>query len=398
MRPPAISSRSLRYAAADDAGTPNPLAAAGRPALNRALSHGNSQSGRYLRDFIYSGFNEDEAHRIVFEGSIPTVASGRMFLNYRFAQPGRINPAGHGFMFFPGGEFPFAYENQTDPFTGKSDGILARCTASRTCPKVIHLNSGTEYLAGRPIAGHHRSARPARHHAARRTCASGRWPRSSHQGVTPAMPKGVCAMPLQSHGLSSVPARRAGRARPLGQGRRRAARQPLSAHRRRHAGRNRSSSIPPFRGSPWRKGPNSKPRFDFGPDIDKGIIGKVLPVALEDRYRVLVPTVDADGNETAGLRLPDVAVPTGTGTGWSVRSEAGGGTGELCYLDGAFLPFAKTKAERAASKDPRPSLEERYRDAADYADKMRQAAGKLEREGYLLPRGRQAHRRARRAR
>ena len=83
--------------------------------------------------------------------------------------------------------------------------------------------------------------------------------------------------------------------------------------------------------------------------------------------------------------LPEVAVPTGTGTGWSVRSEAGGGTGELCYLDGAFLPFAKTKAERAASKDPRPSLEERYRDAADYADKMRQAAGKLEQEGYLLP-------------
>src|SRR5947209_12861237 len=89
-----------RYALADDAGTASPLAPAGRPALDRALSQGNSQSGRYLRDFIYSGFNEDEAHRIVFEGSIPTVASGRMFLNYRFAQPGRINPAGHGFMLF----------------------------------------------------------------------------------------------------------------------------------------------------------------------------------------------------------------------------------------------------------------------------------------------------------
>ena len=73
------------------------------------------------------------------------MASGRTFLNYRFSQVGRINPAGHGFMFFPGSEFPFAYENQTDPFTGKSDGILARCTASSTCPMVIHLNSGTEY-------------------------------------------------------------------------------------------------------------------------------------------------------------------------------------------------------------------------------------------------------------
>jgi len=135
----------VRYAGADDAGTPNPLATGGRPVLNRTLSQGNSQSGRYLRDFIYSGFNEDESHRIVFDGSIPTVASGRTFLNYRFSQVGRINPAGHGYMLFPGSEFPFAYENQADPFTGKSDGILARCTASKTCPKVIHLNSGTEY-------------------------------------------------------------------------------------------------------------------------------------------------------------------------------------------------------------------------------------------------------------
>ena len=100
---------------------------------------------------------------------------------------------------------------------------------------------------------------------------------------------------------------------------------------------------------------------------------------------MLVPKVDRDGNETSGVILPDVAVPTATATGWSVRSVAGGGTGELCYLDGAFLPFAKTKAERAATKDPRPSLEERYRDAGDYADKVRQAATKLAGEGYLLP-------------
>jgi len=135
----------LRHARADDAGTPNPLATSGQPALSRTLSQGNSLSGRYLRDFIYGGFNEDEAHRIVFDGSIPTVAAGRTFTNYRFAQPGRINPAGHGFMFFPGAEFPFAYESQTDPFTGGTDSIFARCRSSRTCPKVIHVNSGTEY-------------------------------------------------------------------------------------------------------------------------------------------------------------------------------------------------------------------------------------------------------------
>jgi Alpha/beta hydrolase domain len=373
-----------RYATADDAGTPNPLAAAGRPALNRVLSQGNSQSGRYLRDFIYSGFNEDEAHRIVFEGSIPTVASGRMFLNYRFAQPGRINPAGHGFMFFPGSEFPFAYENQTDPFTGKNDGILNRCTASKTCPKVVHLNSGTEFWqAGQSLVttdplGQRDTTPPDNVRI---------WSMTSiaHQGVNPAMPKGVCAMP---YNLTDYrPLMRAalvaldrwvkdGKEPP-------ASRYPRIADGTLVPAVKFNTTVPGFAAP--RSGPNPKPRLDFGPDIDKGIIGKALPVVLKDQYRVLVPAVDADGNETAGLRLPDITVPTGTAMGWSVRSEFGGGTGELCYLDGAFIPFAKTKAEREASKDPRPSLEERYKDAADYAERVKQTATALERDGYLLP-------------
>jgi len=372
-----------RYATTDDAGTPNPLAAAGRPALDRALSQGNSQSGRYLRDFIYSGFNEDEGHRVVFEGSIPTVASGRMFLNYRFAQPGRINPAGHGFMFFPGGEFPFAYQNQIDPFTGRSDGIFARCSVSRTCPKVIHLNSGTEYWqAGQSLVttdplGQHDTTPPDNVRI---------WSMASiaHQGVTPAMPKGVCAMP---YNLTDYrPLLRAALVA-LDRWVKDGAEPPASRYPRIADGTLVPSVKlnPAIPGLAMAKGPTSKPRFDFGPQADKGIIGAVLPVASKDQYRVLVPTVDADGNETAGLRLPAIAVPTGTATGWSVRSVAGGGAGELCYLDGAFLPFAKTKAEREANKDPRPSLEERYRDAADYADKVRQAASRLASEGYLLP-------------
>ena len=372
-----------RYATADDAGTPNPLAAGGRPVLSRALSQGNSQSGRYLRDFFYSGFNEDEAGHIVFDGSIPTVASGRMFLNYRFAQPGRINPAGHGFMYFPGSEFPFAYENQTDPFTGKSDGILARCTASRTCPKIVHLNSGTEYWqAGQSLVttdplGQRDTTPPDNVRI---------WSMTSiaHQGVNPAMPKGVCAMPYNM--TDYRPLMRAaltaldrwvkdGKEPP-------ASRYPHIADGTLVPAVKFNAAIP---GLAAAKGPNAKPRLDFGADIDKGIIGKALPIALQDQYRVLVPSVDADGNETAGVTLPEISVPTGTATGWSVRSEAGGGTGELCYLDGAFIPFAKTKAEREATKDPRPSLAERYRDNADYAERVKAAATALERDGYLLP-------------
>jgi hypothetical protein len=98
-----------------------------------------------------------------------------------------------------------------------------------------------------------------------------------------------------------------------------------------------------------------------------------------------VPSVDANGNETTGLALPDITVPTGTAMGWPVRSEFGGGIGELCYLDGAFIPFAKTKAEREATKDPRPSLAERYRDNADHSERVKAAATAPGRDGYLLP-------------
>src|SRR4051812_26769396 len=83
--------------------------------------------------------------------------------------------------------------------------------------------------------------------------------------------------------------------------------------------------------------------------------------------------------------LPDIAVPTGTATGWSVRSPDAGGAGELCYLDGAFIPFAKTKQEREASGDGRPSLAERYGGPTDYAARIRNAATDLQRDGFLLP-------------
>src|SRR5215470_14535023 len=125
----------LRHATADDAGTPNPLAEAGKTMIARALAHGTSQSGRYLRDFVYRGFNEDEQSRIVFDGINPHVATARLFLNQRFAQPNRMVNIGHGFVGFPDVSFPFAFETQTDPITGASDGILARCNTRDNCPK-----------------------------------------------------------------------------------------------------------------------------------------------------------------------------------------------------------------------------------------------------------------------
>ena len=136
----------------------------GRPASAACSAHGNSQTGRYLRDFIYRGFNEDEDNRIVLDGALPNVAAGRHLSQLSLRQPNRIIPAGHGFMLFPGAGFPFAYETQTDPFTGQNDGILARCTARGNCPKVIHTIAARN-TGKAPVARHHR---PARHSATAR--------------------------------------------------------------------------------------------------------------------------------------------------------------------------------------------------------------------------------------
>lgn len=372
----------LRYQAADDAGTTNPLAVSGRAGVQRALAHGTSQSGRYLRDFVYRGFNEDESNRIVFEGINPHVATGRLFLDQRFAQPNRMMEIGHGFVSFPDTSFPFAYETQTDPLTGGTDGILARCASRTNCPKVVHTVSAVEYWqSGQSLIttdplGRRDGTPPDTvrlYHVA-----------STQHVERATMPAGACALP--DNPIDRRPVLRAlllaldrwvtdGVPPPP-------SRYPQIA----------DGSLVPFAalgfpavpGVSLPKGPNAKPRVDYGPDFAAGVFSKVLPEALPDGYRVLVPKVDADGNEIGGIRLPDVTVPTGTATGWAVRTASAGGAGELCYLDGFFLPFAKTKAEREARGDPRPSLAERYRDAADYAARIQASAAALQREGYIL--------------
>jgi alpha/beta hydrolase family protein len=372
----------LRYQAADARGEPNPLAAAGRPAVDRALAHGSSQSGRYLRDFLYRGFNEDEGNRRVFDGMNPHVAAARLFLDFRFAQPNRMIQIGHGFMFFPDVSFPFAYQTETDPFTGTRDGILARCAARNNCPKIIHTTSSTEYwqsggsLVTTDPTGARDGAIPDNvriYHFA-----------GTQHGGRASMPEGVCAMPYNK--TDYTPLLRAlllGLDRWVKDGT-----APPPSRYPRLADRTLAEMAAPTPGIPgftMTKGPNPRLRFDYGPDFSRGVVSRILPAVLPDSYRVLVPKVDPDGNEVSGVLLPEIAVPTGTATGWSVRSPDAGGAGELCYLDGSFVPFARTKAEREASGDPRPSLEERYRDHDDYATRIVNAAIALEHDGYVLP-------------
>jgi alpha/beta hydrolase family protein len=371
----------LRHAKRDDAGNGNPLATGGRAMMRYALAHGTSQSGRYLRDFVYRGFNEDEAGHIVFDGINVHIAAGRSFLNFRFAEPERMQQIGHGFIYYPNTNFPFAYETQKDPFTGASDGILARCIARRNCPKVIHTVSATEYwqsgesLVTTDPLGRRDDKLPKNvrvYHVAG----------TQHVDLA-TMPPGICAPPW-----NTVDRRPVLRALLLALDRwvKERAKPPPSRYPRIADG-----SLVTMR--EWRfdvlgvdrpEAPNGKPRFDYGPDFAKGIIGKVPPSTLPGAYVVLVPQVDQDGNEIGGVRLPAIAVPLKTATGWSVRAKNAGAAGALCYLDGTEIPFAKTKAERLATGDNRLSLEERYPDKADYVARTKRAAKALEKSGYLL--------------
>ena len=135
----------LRNETADAAGTANPVA--GR--IDRAIGFGLSQSGRYLHDYLYLGFNADEAGRIVFDGLMPHISGGKKtFTNYRFSQPGR-SPYEHADMLYPGADFPFTYPVITDTLTGRSDGFLARCLAAGNCPKIVKTDSELEFYQQR---------------------------------------------------------------------------------------------------------------------------------------------------------------------------------------------------------------------------------------------------------
>jgi hypothetical protein len=124
--------------------------------------------------------------------------------------------------------------------------------------------------------------------------------------------------------------------------------------------------------------------LDFGPDFRTTGVATVEPPSIGKPFPVMVPQVNSDGNEIAGVRLPEVQVPLGTYTGWNQRGPSMGAPSEMIAFIGSFIPFARTKAERLKAKDPRPSIEERYHDKQDYLDKIAVAGKSLAQGGYVL--------------
>ena len=363
----------LRYQESDGSGHANPLAYEGLP--DAVTSIGISQSGRMIRDFLYQGFNEDVSGRIVFDGIHPNIAGSRKtFTNYLFGQPGRWQKQ-HEDHNYPGDQFPFTYTTLTDPISGRTDGLQERCTASNTCPKIIHSDGEAELWQARsslivtdPRGGHIDLPDNVRVYLIAGTQHGG------GPGVHVATTRrGFC------QNLSN----------PLNLGQTRVA---LSLAL--HDWVAKDIAPPPSRFPTVANGglvTASAVAFPKIPGVTYS--GSYNPLHLHDHrsmppmqgaaYTVLVARTDVDGNMTDGVRHPTLAAPIGTHTGWNLRRK-GFAEDQQCAGTGSFIPFASTQTERQGTGDPRRSLDERYPTHAAYVKAVSDAADVLVADRLLL--------------
>lgn len=350
-----------------------------RGSIRRSIGFGLSQSGRLLRTFLYDGFNEDEAHRRVFDGLIVHLAGGaRGSFNQRFAQPSRASWS----YFYPNALFPFSDAPQTDPVTGRTDGLLAGVDAAQR-PKIFYTNSSNEYWRGTAALTH-----------------------VSIDGADDLMLPDNVRIYLfagTQHVPASFPPRRgAGRALPNPNDYRwflkallermnawvtEDAPPPASRYPTLRDGTlvsRRALAFPALPDTPLPDRLRAPRRLDYGPVFRAEHIATQEPPAVGAAFPVLLPQVDADGNEVAGLKSPEQAVPLATYTGWNLYDPAVGPADRLVELQGSFIPFARTRAEREARGDPRPSIAERYPNRARYVERVRAHAEALRDGGYLL--------------
>ena len=332
--------------------------------LERAYAFGSSQSGRFLRHLLYEGYNEDECGRQVLDGVVANVAGGAMgSFNHRFAQPSR-HASAHFDVFYPTEQFPFTDSPQDDPLTGRSAGLLGRCEASGMVPKVFYTNTSTEYWNRSASLGHtdveggadvdvHPSVR-IYHFAGAQHGPAG----------LPDGPNELPGNPVDTH----LPHRALLVA--LDEWVREGREPPDSAHGRIADGTlvphdRLRAAWPLHQVLSFPELPRDPRRLDHGPRWAEGIIDFEPPEAGQP-YALLLPAVDEDGNETAGIRLPEVAVPLGTFTGWRLRPAAAGAAWAIVGLSGSWLPLSRSEREDGEASDPRPPVGRRYRDAEDY--------------------------------
>jgi len=364
----------------------NPLAGA----ISNTLLHGTSQSGRWTRNFLNLGFNEDETGQTVFEGMNPHIGSVQGDFNVRFGQPGRLSGTEHTEKQYPGPDSPLSYERTFDPYRRETAGLLDRCRQTRTCPKIVHTMSDVEYWSA---SGAIDTTDPL---GTRDLPQPGnvriyQFSSTQHGGYSPIAPlptsTGICEqLPNANSYTYNLRALLVALTRWVVNG----TQPPASAYSRIADGtlvRPEGVRFPFLPGVTYDVGHVFNTRllyfrgFEFDETTESGILFEPpIPLAL---YPGLLPQVDQDGNDLGGLRSTTLQAPLGTYTGWNTR-RAGFSEGDSCDLTGSYIPFAAHKADRAPG-DPRPSLEDRYGNHAGYVAAVNQAAQRLLQQGFLLP-------------
>ena len=371
----------LRYAAADARGNANPLFADGRSSIGHAIGYGASQSGRFLRQFVYEGFNRDEQGRSVFDGMFVYIAAAGMgSFNHRFAQPSRTRPHANGI--YPIELYPFADDPVPDPLTGRNEGLLDRARADGTVPRIMYVNSSAEYWGGGASLLHTdplgaTDVEPPEevriYHIAGAQHVAGPWP-PQEAGYMPLLP-----YPTGRHPLSPVMVQPALRALELAleQWVQNGTPPPPSAYPRIADGTLQSHErvVAAFPAIPGAKLPREigVPHvLDYGPRWSEGIIDREPP-GLGRAYGPLVPSVNEDGNEPAGVQLAELRAPIATYTGWNLRHPDTGRPDAMVVMLGAYLPFPATPEATAAGGDPRTAISTRYRDGEAYLARIEEA-------------------------
>lgn len=360
----------LRHATHDLEGNANPLLVDARPHLRRALGFGLSQSGRVLRDFLYQGFNEDSRGAKVFDAALPVIAgSRRSFVNFAFAQTGRYSRQ-HEDHAYPDDQFPFTYPTLTDAISGRTSGILERCSKNATAPLLMHLDTDSEIWSARAslVATDSAGNDVKMPDNVRLYLAAG----LQHGWSEPPVP-GVAQLPENPISYGSIlRALIVALLQWVDEG----IEPPPSAFPTRAAG-TLVDSDPASSGFPAiphvrHTGLKNELRL-----MDHS----VQPPRAGAAYPVYVVKVGTDGNPIAGIRHPLLTAALATHAGWNLRA-AGYAEGELYSVIGCMIPFARTAQERDG--DPRLSLEERYGSHEEWVRQLADAARQLVAARYFL--------------
>lgn len=360
--------------------------------VQRVYGEGISQNGRFLRNFLYDGFNADEDGKIALDGVLAHVAgAGRGSFNYRFAQPSRdAQPTSS--IFFPTDIFPFTDQPEKDGITGEAGGLLDRATQEKVVPKIFFSNTSYEYW-GRAAALIHTSADGKQdmplsddvriYHFTGLQHFPGPWPPAKGEGDLKGQ-EPQSALPIRYFWramISNMDAWVRSNTLP-----------PASSYPKIADG-----NLVPLQGYAFPAIPgvnrpheaNAAYRLDFGPHWQDGILS-IQPPKVGEAFPVLVPQVDADGNERDGIRLPEVSVPLATYASWNLRDPAIGAPDQRVSFEASYIAFPKTPTDRQKTGDPRKSIAERYAGRDDYMRQFGSALDDLVKQRWILPEDRAA--------